>query len=174
MRTQASNRNRPQPERRHRDKTVIGWREWLSIPTLGIESIKAKVDTGARTSSIHAFDLKTFTDRGAPHASFVIQPLQRRRNPRVECIAEIFDERVIKSSTGHEQRRYVIRVDVGLAGQTWPIELTLANRDEMGFRLLLGRQAIRGRFLIDTARSFIADRKIVMTRPPRKPKRKQP
>lgn len=137
---------------------VIGWREWLSVPTLQIDHIKAKVDTGARTSSIHAFDVRMFTDRGAPHVAFVVCPEQRRRRPAVDCAAEVYDQRMVKSSTGHWQRRYVIRVEIDLAGGVWPIELTLADRDSMGFRMLLGRQALRGRFLIDANRSFIAGR----------------
>lgn len=135
---------------------VIGWREWLAIPSLGIAGIKAKIDTGARSSSIHALHIRTFSDRGAPHVSFVVYPEQRRRQPAIECIAEIRDERMVKSSTGHEQRRYVIHAFGCIGGLTWPIELTLANRAPMGFRMLLGREAIRGRFLVDPDHSFVA------------------
>jgi len=143
---------------RRDDVPVIGWREWLAVPTLDIDQIKAKVDTGARTSSIHAFDVRRFTDRGAPHVSFVVCPRQHRRRPAIQCVAQIRDERPVTSSTGHRQVRYVIRVDIALGGIIWPIELTLADRDSMGFRMLLGREATRGRFLIDSSRSFIAGR----------------
>lgn len=149
---------------------TIGWREWLAVPTLGIPSIKAKIDTGARTSSLHAFNIRAFVERGAPHVAFVIHPLQRRRKPSVDCIARIHDERVVTSSSGHRELRYVIRADIALGEDTWPIELTLADRDTMGFRMLLGRQALRGRFLVDPGRSFIAGRDRAGA--PTKPKRK--
>lgn len=138
------------------DRPVIGWREWLAVPTLGIERIKAKIDSGARTSAIHAFGVRTFMDRGAPHVAFEVHPEQRRRRGAIDCIAEIRDERMVKSSTGHQQRRIVIQVEVSLAGVTWPIEVSLADRDRMGFRMLLGREAVKGRFLIDAGRSFVA------------------
>lgn len=138
------------------DVPVIGWREWLAMPSLGIVRIKAKIDTGARTSAIHAFGVHTFSDRGAPHVSFELHPVQRSRRDATECIAEIVDERVVTSSSGHQQVRLVIETEVSLAGLTWPIELTLAARDRMGFRMLLGREAIQGRFLVDGGRSFIA------------------
>ncbi|MDF2368957.1 RimK/LysX family protein [Sneathiella sp.] len=140
------------------DKMVIGWREWVTFPGLLEEAVKAKIDSGARTSAVHAVDIQTFTERGAPHVSFILYPVQRRREPAVKCIAEIRDEREIMSSTGHRHPRYVIEIDVGLGGTTWPIEVTLADRALMGFRLLLGRQALKGGFLIDPSRSFIASR----------------
>jgi hypothetical protein len=140
------------------DVPVIGWREWLAIPTLHVDRIKAKIDTGARTSSIHAFDVQSFTERGAPHVSFSVCPEQHRRHPEVSCVAEILDERLVKSSTGHLQHRYVIEVEIDLGGLIWPIELTLAKRDSMGFRMLIGREAVRNRFLIDSNRSFLSSR----------------
>lgn len=135
---------------------VAGWREWVGLPSLGVERIKAKIDSGAKTSAIHAYDIQLFSDRGAPHVSFMLRPEQRRSKPAVECVAEIQDERMVRSSNGHLQRRLVIEVDISLGGSTWPIELTLADRDHMGFRMLLGREAIRRRFLIDTNRSYLA------------------
>lgn len=141
-----------------KNKMVIGWREWVTFPGLLEESVKAKIDSGARTSAIHAANIQTFTERGAPHVSFTLYPLQRRQSPAVRCISEIRDEREIKSSTGHRHPRYVIEIDVCLGGMTWPIEVTLADRALMGFRLLLGRQAIKGGFLIDPHRSFITSR----------------
>jgi len=140
------------------DVPVIGWREWLAIPSLGVDRIKAKIDTGARTSSIHAFNVQPFTERGAPHVSFVICPEQHRRHPEIDCVAEVLDERLVKSSTGHLQHRYVIEVEIDLGGLIWPIELTLARRDSMGFRMLIGREAVRSRFLIDSNRSFLSSR----------------
>lgn len=135
---------------------VAGWREWVSLPSLGVERIKAKIDSGARTSAIHAYNLKTFTDQGTPHVSFEIHPEQRRARPVIDCVAEVLDERMVRSSNGHLQRRHVIEVELNLGGRCWPIELTLARRDQMGFRLLLGREAIRRRYLIDTNRSYLA------------------
>ena len=137
---------------------VIGWREWLSIPTLQIDRIKAKIDSGARTSSIQAFNIQRITDHGTPCVSFIVHPEQRRRLPAIECITEIFDERRVKSSNGDTQDRYVIRVEIGLGGLLWPIEVTLAHRTSMGFRMLLGRQAFRRRFLVDAGHSFIGHR----------------
>ncbi|WP_323796582.1 ATP-dependent zinc protease [Nisaea sp.] len=141
---------------------VIGWREWVSLGELGIERIKTKIDTGARTSSLHAFNIRQFTDHGAPHVAFVVHPRQRYRLPVVECIAEVLDEREVMSSSGHKDVRYVISTDVSLAGFTWPIEITLADRDQLGFRMLLGRQAVRDRFLVDPGRSFVTGRKHVV------------
>jgi hypothetical protein len=147
-------------KRATRELPIIGWSEWLSIPSLSIERIKAKVDSGARTSAIHAYDIKTFSDGGAPHVSFVVHPRQRSRQNMVQCIAPLLDERSVRSSSGHEGRRYVIEVEVCLGGHTWPIELTLADRDAMGFRMLLGRQAVSGRFLIDPGRTSVIGRSV--------------
>ncbi|WP_202526168.1 RimK/LysX family protein [Sneathiella litorea] len=144
-----------------KEKVVVGWREWVTFPGLLEEPVKAKIDSGARTSAIHAVDIQTFTERGAPHVSFILYPLQRRLKPAIKCVAEICDEREITSSTGHRHARYVIEVEARLGNVTWPIELTLADRAPMGFRLLLGRQALKGGFLINPNRSFIASKRIV-------------
>lgn len=135
---------------------IIGWREWIAIPTLKIDRIKAKIDTGARSSSIHALEVRKYVDRGAPYVSFVICPEQGADPRTIACVAELRDERIVKSSSGHEQNRYLINAMVRLGNLTWPIELTLADRTPMGFNMLLGREAIRGRFLVDAGRSFIA------------------
>lgn len=140
---------------------LIGWREWLSLPELDVESIKAKIDSGARTSSIHAFNIRPFSDAGEPHVAFSLHPLQRRRTPAVACVARVWDQRRIRSSNGQQEMRYVIRTTVRLGEISWPIELSLTDRDEMGFRMLLGRQAIRRRFLIDTQSSYAEGRMIV-------------
>lgn len=133
---------------------VIGWREWLELPDLGIRKVKAKIDTGARSSSLHAFDVKTVERNGKQFAQFKVHPLQRNTKKTVTCEAEILEFRMVKSSTGHAQKRPVIVTTVEVLGEEWPIELTLANRDEMGFRMLLGREAVRGRFLVDAGISF--------------------
>ncbi|MBT8462608.1 MAG: ATP-dependent zinc protease [Gemmatimonadetes bacterium] len=133
---------------------VIGWREWVGLPDFGIEQIKAKVDTGARSSSLHAFDLQEFERAGAKWVRFQVHPVQRSRDRTVEVEAEVLEHRSVRSSSGRASLRPVIVTDVRLMGITWPVELTLASRDEMGFRMLLGREAFRRRFLVDAGRSY--------------------
>jgi len=145
-------------KRRVDNVPVIGWREWIALPEFGVDAIKAKIDTGARTSAIHAFEIRPFTKRGVPWVSFVLRPEQRRRNPSLQCAAPVIDERKIRSSNGEQERRYVIEVEARLGDVVWPIELSLTNRDELGFRMLLGREAIRRRFLINPDRSFLIGR----------------
>lgn len=137
-----------------RQLTVIGWREWIGLPDLGIEAIKVKVDTGARSSSLHAYDLQEFERHGRKMVRFAIHPVQRSDTKVVETEAPLLEYRSVRSSTGRARTRPVIVTNITLLGQLWAVELTLANRDEMGFRMLLGRQAIRRRFLVDTSRSF--------------------
>ena len=136
------------------EKKTIGWREWVKLPELEIPFIKAKVDTGARTSSLHAFDLEIVKKRGKDYARFSVHPEQRKSQPVIEVEAKVHEYRYVKSSTGHETKRPVIITDIELHGETWPIELTLANRDEMGFRMLLGRESFRGRMLVDAGKSY--------------------
>ncbi len=133
---------------------VIGWREWIDLPEIGIEKIKVKVDSGARSSSLHAYDVKVFERDGKQWVSFKVHPLQRSRE-KVVCVeAEVLEFRSVKSSTGIAKMRPVIVTDVEILGQRFPVELTLASRDNMGFRMLLGREAFRGRFLVDGGRSY--------------------
>jgi len=136
-------------------KVIVGWREWIALPGLGIAAIKAKIDTGARSSSLHAFDVESFERDGAPWVRFVVHPLQRDCDTTVHAEAAVLEFRHIRSSSGHITRRPVIRIDVELDGRRWPIELTLASRDEMGFRMLLGREALRGRIVVDPGRSYV-------------------
>ncbi len=145
-------------KRKRRPPLVIGWREWLELPELGVERIKAKVDTGARTSSLHAWDLERLEIDGRPWVRFVVHPIQRETSTTIEVMAEMIGERRVKSSTGHAQLRPVIRTRAALGRRRWPIEITLVNRDVMGFRMLLGRQAVRRRFLVDPGKSFLAAR----------------
>jgi len=151
-------------------RPVIGWREWVALPELGIEAIKPKIDTGARSSAIHAVDLETYQQKGATWVRFSVHPLQRNSKVTVTTDAEVVEYRRITSSTGHRSRRPVIVSDVELMGQRWPIELTLANRDEMGFRMLLGRQALRKRFLVDPGQSYLAGTQLAPKRKPRRTK----
>jgi hypothetical protein len=137
-----------------RERPVIGWREWVLLPQWLDMPIKAKIDSGARTSAVHSFGTRRFSDRGAPHVEFVLHPIQRRALPQVPCVAVIKDERWVRSSNGEAEKRIVVETTARLGPVEWPIELTLADRDDMGFRLLLGREAIRRRFLVDPGRSY--------------------
>jgi len=138
----------------HEGRTVIGWREWLALPQLGISHIKAKIDTGARSSALHAINIETFKQRGVEMVSFEVHPIQRNAEITVSCACRLLEMRHIRSSTGHLSERPVVLTEIELLDQKWPIELTLINRDEMGFRMLLGREAIRGHTLVDTGRSY--------------------
>ena len=152
-----------QPARRSASKPlrapVIGWREWVAFPEFGVTEIKAKIDTGARTSSIHAQHIKSFERDGKQWVRFQIHPLQRTTKQTLDVEAELLEYRRVTSSTGHASMRPVVVTPARLFGIQWDIELTLTSRDEMGFRMLLGREAVRGRFLIDPSKSFLAGKR---------------
>lgn len=133
---------------------VIGWREWIALPDLGVDAIKVKVDSGARTSALHAFEIERYRARGRDRVRFQVHPQQRKSLSAIAASALLLDVRQVKSSNGAVSERMVISTRITLLDQTFPIELTLSSRDEMGFRMLLGREAIRGRFLVDAARSY--------------------
>lgn len=135
-------------------KIIIGWREWVGLPELGVTGIKAKLDTGARTSSIHAFNVTQFDKPTGMWVSFVIHPVQGRKLPEIACSLPVLGRRVVTSSNGARETRYVVKTSLGLGGMSWPIELTLTNRDEMGFRMLIGREAMRRRVLVDPGKSY--------------------
>lgn len=135
-------------------KAIIGSEEWCSFPELGLPAIKARIDSGAKTSSIHAFNIQTFRRDSQLWVSFEVHPLQNNRRTSIRCERPVVDKRAVKSSSGISETRYVISVPLELGEQRWDIELTLANRDSMGYRMLLGREAMTGRFLIDPANSF--------------------
>lgn len=134
---------------------ILGWREWLALPELGLPAIKAKVDTGARTSTLHAFYVDTFRRDGRLYARFGVHPLQQRADLVIHGEAPVIDRRQVSDSGGHREERYVIETRLALAGREWPIELTLTNRETMLFRMLLGRTAINGRALVDPKKSFL-------------------
>ncbi|MSO73172.1 MAG: ATP-dependent zinc protease [Rhodospirillaceae bacterium] len=144
---------------RKKKKKIIGWREWVRLPDLGIQRIKAKIDTGARTSALHAHKVAPFTKDSAAYVRFTVHPIQRQRKPEIVCVALVIDERVITHSGGRSEHRYVIRTTMKLGKSRWPVELTLTNRDQMGFRMLIGRQALRRRYLVDPGRSFVVRKK---------------
>ncbi len=134
---------------------TIGWREWLCLPSFAIKKIKAKIDTGARTSSLHAFDIEEFKKGKKTFVRFSIHPHQKDNLRSVHCQAELIEKRKVKDSGGKITLRPVIITKARLGSTEWDIEVTLTSRDEMGFRMLLGRQAVRGLFMINPARSFL-------------------
>lgn len=134
---------------------IIGWREWVGLPELGIPKIKAKIDTGARTSALHAFALRPFIEGGKRKIHFDIHPLQHNTDEVITCVADIVDRRPVTDSGGHTEERYVIQTPITIAGQTWSIEITLTERENMLFRMLLGRSALRKHFIVNPARSFV-------------------
>ncbi|MGZ5862460.1 MAG: ATP-dependent zinc protease family protein, partial [Methyloceanibacter sp.] len=140
----------------------VGWREWVRLADLGVAAIKAKIDTGARTSALHAFAIEPFRRGGALWVRFEVHPMQRGNAVKIKCEAPTIDERSVRNSGGQVERRFIIRTLLMLGDRSWPIELALANRDQMGFRMLLGRTALEGRALIEPGRSFLAGQ-----RPPR-------
>lgn len=141
-----------------KDLPVIGWREYIKLPELGVDQIKVKVDTGARSSSLHAFGIEEFMKGADEWVRFKICPDQHSSKKVILAEAKILECRWVKNSGGKQTRRFVIETEMKLLGIHVPIELTLANRDEMGFRMLLGRQAIRRRFLMDPGGSFYGGR----------------
>lgn len=135
-------------------KQVVGWREWIHFPELGIPRIKAKIDTGARTSTLHAFKIEPYREKGIHKVNFFIHPLQRNQKKVIKCSAKIFDKRIVSDSGGHRERRYVIQTPVEMGEHRWIIELTLTNRDTMLFRMLLGRTALKKNFVVDPSTSY--------------------
>lgn len=136
-------------------KLPIGWREWLGFPDLDIPRIKAKIDTGARTSALHAFLVEPFTRDGQPWVRFAIHPIQGDVDTVVECTAPIKDQRVVRDSGGHEEMRYVIETRIAIGDEIVPAEVTLTDRDGMTFRVLLGRTALRKRYVVHPGRSYL-------------------
>ena len=137
-----------------KSKPIVGWREWVSLPDFGV-AVRAKIDTGAKTSAIHVFRPHVFERDGRDYIRFTLHPRQRHKKPSVRCEAELIERRKVTSSNGQAEERYVIRTMARIGEQHFPIELTLAKRNALTFRMLVGRQALKNRFLVDSGRSFV-------------------
>jgi len=142
----------------HQSLPHIGWREWVALPDLGIPHIKAKVDTGAKSSSLHAINPECFHRGGTKFVQFEVHPQQRSDEKRILCKAPLYDTRMVRSSSGEATERFVIQTRVRWHQQLWLVEMTLADRTLMGFRMLLGREALRRRVLVDSGRSYCGGR----------------
>ena len=138
--------------------TIAGWREWVSLPEANVPWIKAKLDTGARTSSLHAFDIEVLGEGDDERVRFWLRPWQESSDDAVQVECPIHDRRSVRSSSGHTEERIVVMLTLTVLGQQFAAEVTLTNRDAMGFRMLIGRQALRRRFVVDPSRSFLGGR----------------
>lgn len=144
---------------KRQDLLTFGWREWVSLPDLGIGRIKAKIDTGARTSAIHAFAVRTFVEDGRERVEFQIHPLQKDVETVITCQADVLDKRIVTDSGGHREERIVIETTLSIGGHSWPMEATLTARDDMLFRMLIGRTALKRRAVVNPARSYVVGKK---------------
>lgn len=138
---------------------TLGWREWVALPQLGIPQIKAKVDTGARTSALHAFKVRSFHEGTQERVEFQIHPIQNDNDTVATCVADVIDKRIVTDSGGHKEERFVIKTDLMIGKYSWPIEITLTAREDMLFRMLLGRTAIKSRAQVNPARSYLVGKK---------------
>jgi len=144
------------------EQIVVGWREWLALPDLGVDSIKAKVDTGARTSALHAFAVEPFDNNGELWVKFGMHPYQNNTDKEIWCEAKVKDQRTVTDSGGHSEQRYVIETKVTLGQNTWLMEATLTNRDSMLFRMLLGRTAMTaGNIVVNPTQSYLAGQTLI-------------
>ncbi len=137
------------------NKRVIGAEEWCALPDLGIPYMKMRIDSGAGTSSLHAWRISPFTRDGQEWVSFELHPLQKDRRTVVRCEARLVDHRRVKSSSGASEHRYVVQTPISLGGSSWDIQITLTNRDNMGYRMLLGREAMSEQLMVDPQHSFL-------------------
>lgn len=142
---------------------IIGWREWVGMPDLGLAAVHAKIDTGATTSALHGEILEVFTRDGIELVRFSITLGTRSKKTTHEAEAELMEYRRVKSSSGHYSQRPVVLTHISLGDLVWPIELTLANRETMGMPMLLGRQSLKHRFLVDPGSSYLLSKKRTRT-----------
>jgi ribosomal protein S6--L-glutamate ligase len=145
-------KNKSYPSRLHSLKplkSIIGWQEWCALPTLHIPAIKAKIDTGAKTSALHAWEIRPFQRQGESLVHFVVHPIQRNTHITLTCTAPVVDQRYIMNSGGDRELRYIIKTYLTMGNFSWEIELSLTNRDSMAFRMLLGRDALKGHSFVD-------------------------
>jgi hypothetical protein len=140
---------------------LLGWREWVALPALSITKLKAKIDTGARTSALHAYAIEPYQKGAESWVMFVIHPKQRRNDVFVECHAPVKDRRMVSDSGGHKQRRYVIETPLIIGASTIITEMTLTNRDSMLFRMLIGRTTLNSRFIIDPQASYLQGKPVL-------------
>jgi hypothetical protein len=138
--------------------TLAGWREWIQIPDVGVHWIKAKLDTGAQTSSIHAYDITEFQRDGADWVRFRVRPWQKSVDDQVEIELPVHDRRVIRSSNGLSEQRIVVKMHLVMVGHKVTALVTLTNRDQMGFRMLIGREALKRGFDVTSSRSYLGER----------------
>lgn len=141
------------------NKLTLGWREWVALPDLGIDRIKTKVDTGARTSALHAFEVRSFEENGLERVEFMMHPIQKDNETVVTCKADVLDKRIVSDSGGHKEERFVISTNLSIGKFSWPIEVTLTARDDMLFRMLLGRTAIKNLARVDPSRSYLVGKR---------------
>ncbi|MBT8124605.1 MAG: ATP-dependent zinc protease [Gammaproteobacteria bacterium] len=141
------------------DLSVIGWREWVALPDLKIDQIKCKVDTGAKTSALHAYFIEPFKKSGCEYVRFGMHPVQKNSDTEVICTSKVHDKREITDSGGHREKRYVILTTIKLGQHNWQAEVTLTDRETMLFRMLLGRDAIKNQFIVNPARSYLIGKK---------------
>jgi ribosomal protein S6--L-glutamate ligase len=133
---------------------ILGWQEWIALPDLRLPALKAKIDTGARTSALHTLSVEPYGTSKRPMVRFRVRPSPQRASLEIEASAAIIDQREVRSSNGERQLRYVIATRLRLGGREWPIEVTLTNRERMTYRMLLGRQAIQPDMLVDPGATF--------------------
>lgn len=136
-------------------KIIVGGEEWCSLLSLKIPAIKVRVDSGAKTSALHAEDITPFEKNGEQWVKFKINPIQKNSLYVIDCEAKVVDKRIVKSTSGSRESRYVILTELKLAEETWEIEVTLTNRDNMGFRMLLGREAMSGKLIVDPDEKYM-------------------